>query len=136
MSNVRSHPMGAVAVLMLAIFMTLLDLTILNIAIPSILDGRHASLDRVLWVLNAYSLLYALLLITSARLGNIYGPHHHGKGDLAVAAARYGYFLPPGDVESASKWQGPDRQLTLRSGSGVPRAMATRPGVGATARDA
>src|SRR5438876_318468 len=44
--------------------MTLLDLTIVNIAIPNIVDGIHASLDQVLWVLNAYSLLYAVLLIT------------------------------------------------------------------------
>src|SRR2546421_8917013 len=66
--------MAALGVLVLGLFMTLLDLTIINIAIPSILDGLHASLDQVLWVLNAYSLLYAVLLITSARLGDIYGP--------------------------------------------------------------
>jgi EmrB/QacA subfamily drug resistance transporter len=68
--------MAALAVLALGLFMTLLDLTIVNIAIPSILDGLHASLDQVLWVLNAYSLLYAVLLITSARLGDIYGPRN------------------------------------------------------------
>src|ERR1700674_915901 len=68
--------MAALAVLSLGLFMTLLDLTIVNIAIPSILDGLHASLDQVLWVLNAYSLLYAVLLITSARLGDIYGPRN------------------------------------------------------------
>jgi len=66
--------MAALGVLVLGLFMTLLDLTIVNVAIPSILDGLHASLDQVLWVLNAYSLLYAVLLITSARLGDIYGP--------------------------------------------------------------
>ncbi|TMF53359.1 MAG: DHA2 family efflux MFS transporter permease subunit [Chloroflexi bacterium] len=76
MSNIRSHPMAALGVLVLGLFMTLLDLTIVNIAIPSILDGLHASLDQVLWVLNAYSLLYAVLLITSARLGDIYGPRN------------------------------------------------------------
>ncbi len=74
MTNVRRHPMAALGVLVLGLFMTLLDLTIVNVAIPSILDGLHASLDQVLWVLNAYSLLYAVLLITSARLGDIYGP--------------------------------------------------------------
>ena len=74
MSQIRHHPMAALGVLALGVFMTLLDLTIVNIAIPSILDGLHASLDQVLWVLNAYSLLYAVLLITSARLGDIYGP--------------------------------------------------------------
>jgi EmrB/QacA subfamily drug resistance transporter len=76
MSRIRNHPMAALSVLVLGLFMTLLDLTIVNIAIPSILDGLHASLDQVLWVLNAYSLLYAVLLITSARLGDIYGPRN------------------------------------------------------------
>jgi EmrB/QacA subfamily drug resistance transporter len=75
-TNIRNHPMAALGVLVLGLFMTLLDLTIVNIAIPSILDGLHASLDQVLWVLNAYSLLYAVLLITSARLGDIYGPRN------------------------------------------------------------
>src|SRR5438270_2495719 len=74
MSGIRNHPMAALGVLVLGLFMTLLDLTIVNIAIPSIIDGIHASLDQVLWVLNAYSLLYAVLLITSGRLGDIVGP--------------------------------------------------------------
>ena len=43
----------ALAVLALGLFMTLLDLTIVNIAIPSILHDLNASLDQVLWVLNA-----------------------------------------------------------------------------------
>src|SRR5437879_765469 len=76
MTRIRNHPMAPLGVLVLGLFMTLLDLTIVNIAIPSILDGLHASLDQVLWVLNAYSLLYAVLLITSARLGDIYGPRN------------------------------------------------------------
>jgi EmrB/QacA subfamily drug resistance transporter len=61
---------------MLGSFMSLLDLTIVNIAIPSILDDLHASLDQILWVLNAYSLLFAALLITSGRLGDIFGPRN------------------------------------------------------------
>jgi len=62
------------AVIALGLFMVLLDLTIVNIAIPNIIDGLHASLDQVLWVLNAYSLVYAVLLITAGRLGDIFGP--------------------------------------------------------------
>ena len=88
MSRIRNHPMAALSVLVLGLFMTLLDLTIVNIAIPSILDGLHASLDQVLWVLNAYSLLYAVLLITSARLGDIYGPRNvFAVGVLMFTAA-------------------------------------------------
>src|SRR5690242_12763722 len=76
MRSITNRPAAALAVLALGVFMTLLDLTIVNIAIPSILGGLHASLDQVLWVLNAYSLLYAVLLISSARLGDIYGPRN------------------------------------------------------------
>ena len=65
---------GVIAVLALGLFITLLDLTIVNIAIPDLVDGLGSSLDQVLWVLNAYSLLYAVLLITTGRLGDILGP--------------------------------------------------------------
>jgi len=70
----RVNPWVVLVVLSLGLFMTLLDLTIVNIAIPSMVDGIHASLDQVLWVLNAYSLAYAVLLITSGRLGDVFGP--------------------------------------------------------------
>ncbi len=91
MSTVRNHPMAALAVLVLGLFMTLLDLTIVNIAIPSILDGLHASLDQVLWVLNAYSLLYAILLISSARLGDIYGPRNLFAIGVAIFTVASGF---------------------------------------------
>jgi MFS family permease len=53
--------------------MILLDTTIVNIAIPSIIDGLKASLDQILWVLNAYILVYAVLLITAGRVGDLFG---------------------------------------------------------------
>ncbi|MGH7687714.1 MAG: DHA2 family efflux MFS transporter permease subunit [Candidatus Dormibacteria bacterium] len=69
-----THPWIVLLVLSLGLFMTLLDLTIVNVAIPSIVDGVHATLDQVLWMLNAYSLTYAVLLITAGRIGDIIGP--------------------------------------------------------------
>jgi len=74
--RMAANPMAILMVLTLGTFTTLLDLTIVNVAIPSILDGLHASLDQILWVLNAYSLAYAVLLITSGRLGDIVGPRN------------------------------------------------------------
>src|SRR5437867_12495016 len=91
MTRIRNHPMAALGVLVLGLFMTLLDLTIVNIAIPSILDGLHASLDEVLWVLNAYSLLYAVLLITSARLGDVYGPRNLFAVGIAIFTIASGF---------------------------------------------
>ncbi len=65
---------GALAILCLGAFVVVLDTTIVNIAIPSIITGLRSSLDQVLWVLNAYTLVYAALLITGGRLGDLYGP--------------------------------------------------------------
>src|ERR1700716_3255116 len=83
--------MAALAALPPGLFMTLLALTIVNIAIPSIVDGIHASLDQVLWVLNAYSLLYAVLLITSARLGDIYGPRNLFAAGIVIFTIASGF---------------------------------------------
>jgi EmrB/QacA subfamily drug resistance transporter len=90
MDRIRHQPLAALAVLSLGLFMTLLDLTIVNIAIPSLVDGLHATLDQVLWILNAYSLLYAVLLITSARLGDVYGPRNLFAAGVIVFTAASG----------------------------------------------
>src|SRR3989440_6738284 len=80
----RSAPWLALSVLALGLFMTLLDLTIVNVAIPSIVDDLRSSLDQILWVLNGYSLVYAVLLITSARLGDFFGPRTMFAAGLVV----------------------------------------------------
>jgi EmrB/QacA subfamily drug resistance transporter len=101
--------MAALAVLSLGLFMTLLDLTIVNIAIPSMVDSIHASLDQILWVLNAYSLLYAVLLITSGRLGDIYGPRNVFAAGIAIftaASAVSGFAQDPTQLIIARATQG------------------------------
>jgi len=108
-TKIRNNPMAALTVLSLGLFMTLLDLTIVNIAIPSIVDSLHATLDQVLWVLNAYSLLYAVLLITSGRLGDIYGPRNVFAVGIAIftaASAVSGFAQDPGQLIVARAAQG------------------------------
>ncbi|TDD77801.1 DHA2 family efflux MFS transporter permease subunit [Actinomadura rubrisoli] len=73
MSRWRGNPWAILLTLSLGFFMTLLDLTIVNIAIPSMIDKLDASLDEVLWVTNAYILVLAVLLITAGRLGDLWG---------------------------------------------------------------
>jgi EmrB/QacA subfamily drug resistance transporter len=80
----KTNPWAVLAVFALGTFLTLLDLTIVNIAIPSIVDDIHAPLDGILWMLNAYSLVYAVLLITSGRLGDIFGPRQLFAAGVAV----------------------------------------------------
>jgi EmrB/QacA subfamily drug resistance transporter len=84
MIKLRSNPWAVLTVLCLGFFMVLLDLTIVNIAIPSMVDGLKASLDQVLWVLNAYTLTYAVLLITAGRLGDRFGQRTLFATGLAV----------------------------------------------------
>jgi len=68
------NPWLVLIVLCLGFFMILLDTTIVNIAIPDMIDELHATLDQILWVINAYILAYAVLLITAGRLGDLFGP--------------------------------------------------------------
>lgn len=71
----------------LGLFMTLLDITIVNIAIPDLVTDLGASLETVLWVGSAYSLVYAVLLITAGRLGDIVGPKRMFLIGLSIFSA-------------------------------------------------
>ena len=55
------------------IFMLLLDVTIVTIAQPAIQNGLHAGFSDVQWVLDAYALTLASLLLTSGVLADRYG---------------------------------------------------------------
>src|SRR6202162_5120577 len=104
-----SAPWLALAVLALGLFMTLLDLTLLNVRLPSIVDDLHASLDQILWELNGYSLMYAVLLITSGRLGDIFGPRNMfiaGVVVFTVASALSGLAQDPTQLILARGAQG------------------------------
>jgi EmrB/QacA subfamily drug resistance transporter len=70
----RHSPWLVLITLCLGFFMILLDTTIVNIAIPDMIDKLDATLDQILWILNAYILVFAVLLITAGRLGDLYGP--------------------------------------------------------------
>ncbi|GGZ01543.1 MFS transporter [Streptomyces poonensis] len=63
----------ALAIVMTAAFMDLVDVTIVNIAVPSILRDTGASFSQIQWIVAGYSLTFAVGLITGGRLGDIYG---------------------------------------------------------------
>ncbi|MEU4558339.1 DHA2 family efflux MFS transporter permease subunit [Actinoplanes sp. NPDC023936] len=64
----------SLVVLALGFFLTMLDVSIVNIAIPDLRSEFDASLPTVLWAVNAYVLVVAVLLITAGRLGDLFGP--------------------------------------------------------------
>jgi EmrB/QacA subfamily drug resistance transporter len=73
-ARIQTSPWLVLIVLTLGFFMILLDTTIVTIAIPHVESGLHATFDEILWILNAYTLVYAVLLLTAGRLGDMFGP--------------------------------------------------------------
>lgn len=63
----------ALAVVMTASFMDLVDATIVNIAVPSIQRDTGAGFSAIQWITAGYALAFAVGLITGGRLGDIYG---------------------------------------------------------------
>jgi EmrB/QacA subfamily drug resistance transporter len=62
------------AVVAVAVFLSILDLFIVNIAFPAIrADFSGSSLSAVSWVLNAYAIVYAALLVPAGKIGDIVG---------------------------------------------------------------
>ena len=64
---------GLLLILLGAVFMTTADNSIVNVAVPSIADGLHAGGGQLELVVSGYVLAYAVLLVTGARLGGLYG---------------------------------------------------------------
>ena len=56
-----------------ATFMLLLDITVVNVALPSIERSLHSSFSDLQWVVDAYSLTLAAFLLTSGVLGDMFG---------------------------------------------------------------
>jgi MFS family permease len=54
-------------------FMAVLETTIVNVALPSIQQGAHASSGALEWVVSGYALTFGLALVPAGRLGDRYG---------------------------------------------------------------
>ncbi|GLY77490.1 DHA2 family efflux MFS transporter permease subunit [Actinoallomurus iriomotensis] len=109
MNRWRGDPWAVLLTLSLGFFMTLLDITVVNVAIPSMIDKLHASLDEMLWVINAYILVLAALLITSGRLGDVRGPRTMFIGGVTlftVASVLCGLAQDPAQLIAARVAQG------------------------------
>ena len=120
---VRGHrpvrPTLVVAVFCLGLFMTLLDITIVNIAIPDLVTDLDATLETVLWVGSAYSLTYTVLLITAGRLGDIYGPRRLfllGLTLFTAASLASGMSQTPGQLIAFRAVQGVGAALLAPQG--------------------
>ena len=74
----------ALAVSLTAGFMGLLDVSIVNVALPSMQSGLHASSGGIRWVVSGYALAFGLVLVTGGRLGDAFGRRTMFLGALAA----------------------------------------------------
>src|SRR6267143_1288727 len=115
-----TNPWLVLAVLTTGFFMIMLDTTIVNVEIPAMSAGLNTTLDQILWVLNSYILVYAVLLITAVRLcpgrkPADRGPHPAGRGWRVVDASDA---RDPHDPVSARATRGGLWNLGRRGGTG------------------
>src|SRR6266550_1962938 len=109
MARARTNPWLVLLVLTTGFFMIMLDTTIVNVAIPAMSTGLNTTLDQILWVLNAYVLVYAVLLITAGRLGDLYGQRNLfaiGLFIFTIASALCGLAQNPEQLIAARVLQG------------------------------
>ncbi|MFD9068700.1 MFS transporter [Streptomyces lasiicapitis] len=95
----------ALAIVMTAAFMDLVDVTIVNIAIPSIQRDEGASFSHIQWITAGYALALGAGLITGGRLGDIYGRKKIflvGITGFTIASALCGFAANP-DMLVASR---------------------------------
>src|SRR3954454_54004 len=63
----------ALAVCLVGAFMVLLDVSIVNVALPSIRTGLGASSSDLQWIVSGYALTFGLLLVPAGRFGDARG---------------------------------------------------------------
>lgn len=78
------HPGLVLAVVLLAAFVINLDSTIVNVALPALSRQLHASTTDLQWIVDAYNLAFAALILTGGTIGDRYGRRATLAGGLAV----------------------------------------------------
>lgn len=92
-----SPPWAGLSVLLLAGFVTIFDLFVVNVAIPSMQAGLGASFAQIGLIVAGYELAFGVLLITGGRLGDLFGRRRLfsiGMAGFTLASAACG--LAPG----------------------------------------
>src|SRR5499426_1978160 len=80
----RARMLWAFAITSVALFMTTLDNLVVTTALPVIRKDLHASLEGLEWTVNAYTLTFAVLLLTGAALGDRFGRRRMFSIGLAI----------------------------------------------------
>jgi EmrB/QacA subfamily drug resistance transporter len=80
-------PWATLAVLALAQFMVVLDVTIVNVALPNLQASLHFSADDLQWVISAYTLAFGGFLLLGGRVSDLLGRRRVFSAGLALFTA-------------------------------------------------
>ena len=116
----------ALAVVLVAGFMVLLDVSIVNVALPSIAAGLHADDSDLQWVVSGYALAFGLVLVAGGRIGDARGRRPTLMLGLAVftlASAACGFAQNPLMLIVARLIQGLGGGLVTPQNSGLIQSL-------------
>src|SRR5213594_3433770 len=105
----KSATIWTLAITSLALFMVSLDNLVVSTALPVIRRDLHASISQLEWTVNAYTLTFAVLLLTGAALGDRFGRRlvfSIGLGIFTLASAAAALAPTIGALDAARAVQG------------------------------
>lgn len=101
-------------VLCLSVFVIVIDGTIINVALPTLVRELGATTSQLQWVVDAYTLVFAGLLLAAGSLGDRFGR----KGFLIAGMALFGLFSALGALATS-----PDQLIAARGAMGIGAAL-------------
>src|SRR5438876_11359526 len=124
LSRPTSYPRRwlAAAVMMVAALMDMIDVTIVNVALPTVRADLGASATQIERVVSAYMLAFAAVLITAGSFGDVFGRRRvflRGIGACGAASLCAGLAQTPGELIAARVVQG------AAAGAMMPQLLAT-----------
>ncbi|TQM37827.1 MFS transporter [Pseudonocardia cypriaca] len=108
--------MAVLAVMCVGMFLVLLDVTVVNVALPSIASGLGADPAATQWIVDAYAVAIAGLLLAGGTIGDRIGHRRvvlAGLGIFGAASAACGLAAGPGTLIAARAAQGVGAALLL-----------------------
>jgi EmrB/QacA subfamily drug resistance transporter len=106
---ITAHQRATLAVACVGTFMTMLDVSVVNTALPSIQHGLHASFSQLQWVVDAYSLAFAVLLLSAGAAADRYGRKRLfqvGMTVFALGSLLCGLSTSSAELDAARAFQG------------------------------
>jgi EmrB/QacA subfamily drug resistance transporter len=106
---ITAHQRATLIVACVGNFMTLLDVSIVNTALPAIQRGLHSSFSQLQWVVDAYSVAFAVLLLTVGAVSDRHGRKRLfqiGMAIFALGSLLCGLSTSSAELDAARVFQG------------------------------